>query len=134
MLLCSIRQWLWRCAFGGRPDRLSWWQHASMWLAAFAVVSVPAVWLPVMRQDDVVESWSTTTGSCPSVESKIAYSMPPPVTYALPDECICGASSLDDEAQVEGDVTPGVARGRSALDSDVSVCAWFRYWGTENAS
>lgn len=134
MLLCSIRQWLWRCAFGGRPDRLSWWQHVSMWLVAFAVVSVPAVWLPVMRQDEVVESWSTATGSCPLVESKIAYSMPPPVNYATPGECTCGATSLDDEALVEGDVTSGVSRGRSALDSDVSVCAWFRYWGAENVS
>lgn len=117
MILWKSRKWLFSFAFGGRPDRLSWWQHLTVWLVALSAVSVPAVWLPVMRQS-VAER---TVATCPWMPSSAAYSTPPPADYALPEGCVCAVAALDD-------VTSRPSAGRSAIDDlEVDACSLLRY-------
>lgn len=123
----TIRKCLWCFLFGGRPDRLSWWQHATCWAAAVIVVAVPAVFLPVIEQH-VQGLRSVTVAACPRVAPDAALATPPPGGYEVPSGC-CGAPMLN-----APDIGGGVDNARQLIRSgrsDITVCDWFRSWGRQ---
>lgn len=119
------REVLRRFLFGGRPDRLSWWQHALCWGAAVIVVSIPAVWAPAIQQHRNM----ATAQACPRVEPQVALATPPPEGYAVPSGC-CGATSVDaaDPAAEVKFARESIRSGRFA----VTACDWFSAWGMKS--
>jgi hypothetical protein len=108
--------------FGGHPDRLAWWQHASCWAAAVIAVSIPAVWVPVIQQ----HRSAVPVQVCPRVDAPMALATPPPEGYTIPSGC-CGATALDDP-----DPAREVGSARELIRSgtfEVTSCDWFRAWG-----